>query len=162
LGGLLLALNACYRLGGGRIQGHISAGPAFVLLSATLRSHFGGGVANYEETVDQHIDALKIPIEIVDRTLLALGLNIGLGFDWMFTPSLGLAAEARYFLCPEVSLGWTILPGRYDGIFYENEIKGFELTAEGIRYVLDNHRLSPMSLNPSSFQLLVGLKLKIL
>jgi len=52
--------------------------------------------------------------------------------------------------------------GRYDGIFYENEINGFELTAEGIRYVLDNHKLSPMSLNPSSFQLLVGLKLKIL
>jgi hypothetical protein len=161
--GGLLALNAFYRFGfgGGRFQGHISAGPVFYSLAMTLRSHFGGGVANYGETVDQHIDALKIPIEIVDKSWLTLGLNLGVGFDCMFTPSLGLTVEARYFLCPEASLGWTILPGRYDGIFYDNEIRGFELTAEGIRYVLDNNRLSAMTVKPSSLQLLVGLKLKI-
>jgi hypothetical protein len=159
--GRLLALNAFYRFGGGRFQGHISAGPVLYSLTMTLNSHFGGGVANYGETVDQHIDAIKIPIEIVDETWLALGLNLGLGFDCMFTPRLGLTGEARYFLCPEASLGWNILPGRYDGIFHENEIKGFELTAEGIRYVLDNNKLSMITINPSSFQILVGLKLKL-
>jgi hypothetical protein len=74
---------------------------------------------------------------------------------------LGLTLECRYVICPAKTLQWNVIPGRYDGIFYENEIKDFVLTAEGARYVVDHQTLSTITINPSSLQVLIGLRVRL-
>ena len=156
-----LGVNGIACFGLGPFQGYAAAGPALVFHRLTLKSHFGGGVANYGETVDQHIDALKIPLEIDGETWSAVGFNLRLGINAMLGPRLGLTLECRYVICPAKTLQWNVIPGRYDGIFYENEIKDFVLTAEGARYVLDHQKLSAITVNPSSLQVLIGLRVRL-
>jgi len=156
-----LAVNGVACFGHGRFQGYAAAGPALIFHRLSLKSHFGGGVANYGETVDQHIDALKIPLEVDSETWSSVGFNLRLGVTARLGPRLGLTLECRYVICPVKTLQWNVIPGRYDGIFYENEIKDFVLTPEGARYVLDNQRLSTVTINPSSLQVLIGLRVRL-
>jgi len=162
LRGSAIGLNAIYRLNLGRLHAYVTAGPAVLRLHLDLATYFGGGLTNTAETVHPPIDAIKIPILVGDESVSSLGFNLGAGIIVPLGTRLGLALEIRYFLGPEMAVNWNIPAGRFNGIFYEDQIRDVYLSAEDLRYVLDHQTLTPLRFNPSQIQIRVGLKLDVL
>jgi len=159
--GSAIGLNAFYRFGEGLIRGYVTAGPALFCHRLDLDAFFGGGLTDTAETDHPPIDAIKIPIRIDGESASSLGLNLGAGITLQLASRLGLAVEGRYFLCPELSFDWTVPGGRFDGIFYEDQIRDVTLSAADLRDVLTHRTLSLLKFHPSQLQVRVGLKLKV-
>jgi opacity protein-like surface antigen len=153
-----IGLNVLYRIGEGRIRGYVTAGPALFLHRLDLDGSFGGGLTDTAEPDDPPIDAIQIPIFIERGSGSSLGFNLGAGVAFQVASRLSLVVEGRYFLCPESTFDWTIPGGTFDGIFYEGQIEGVDLSAEELSYVLDHRTLSLFRFRPSRFQIRVGLR----
>jgi opacity protein-like surface antigen len=159
--GWVLGANAFLRFGEGRVRSYVTAGPALFRHRLDLSACFGGGLTDTAETAHPPIDAIKIPIRIDGESASSLGFNMGAGITLRLASRLALAVEGRYFLCPETTFDWTIPGGRFDGIFYEDEIRGVDLSAQELRYVLDRRTLSLFKFHPSQLQVRVGLKINV-
>jgi len=158
LSGLAIGLNAFYRLDWGRFRAYVTAGPAVFRLRLDLAAFFGGGLTNTAETVHPPIDAIKIPISVAGESASALGFNLGAGIVVPLGAGLGLALDVRTFVAPEMVFNWTIPAGRFDGIFYQDQIRDVYLSAEELGYVLDRGTLTPLRFRPSQIQVRVGVK----
>jgi hypothetical protein len=159
LSGWAIGLNTFYRLDWGRFRAYVTAGPAVFRLRLDLAAFFGGGLTDTAETVHPPVDAIKIPISVAGESTSALGFNLGAGIIVPLGARLGLVLDVRYFVAPEMAFNWTIPAGRFDGIFYQDQIRDVYLSAEELGYVLDHGTLTPLRYRPSQFQIRVGIKL---
>ena len=145
----------------GRIRGYITAGPALFRHRLNLAACFGGGLTDTAETVHPPLDAIKIPIRIDGKSASSLGFDLGAGITLQVASRLRLAVEGWYFLCPKLRFDWAIPGGRFDGVFYEDQIRDVYLSAGELSYVLTHRTLSFLKLHSSQLQIRVGLKLKV-
>jgi hypothetical protein len=159
-----ISLNFVAKFGNGPIEGFFEAGPTIYFNEAIINTNIGYGITYYSFPT-QYVDAVAIPISGYDlksgkSTWTGIGGNIGAGVTFMFSPSIGLSLEARYFLNPEREFDWYITPGTYDGIFFTN-LKNWDLTADDLAYIKDDNLLTTIKVNPSFFQLQAGIKIRL-
>jgi len=160
-----ISLNLIGRFGEGPIQFFIQGGPTLYFNDAKIDSSLGYGVNwvtySYPYTYS-HLDALQIPLNGFDvksgkTSWMGIGGNVGLGVSFMFSPSIGLNLEGRYFLNPTRDFDWELVTGTYNGIF--GGATGFDFTADDAQYLFDNNLITTFKVNPSFFQVTLGLKI---
>jgi len=110
---------------------------------------------NWEKTVIQSVDALPVSLEIEKSSWLAAGFNIGGALDFKLSNTFSLTAGFRYFLCPKKEFEWQWQPGIYDGI--DAVITDWEFTSGQASYA-ESKTTAPLKVNPSFFQLGLGVK----
>jgi len=162
-----ISLNLIARFGDGPLQFFIEGGPTLYFNDVKINSSLGYGVNwttyDYPYTTS-HLDVLQIPLSAYDvksgkPSWTGFGANIGGGITFMFSPSIGLNVEARYFLNPTRDFDWTIVTGTYDGIY--GGVKGWTFSSDDAQYIFDNNLISTFKVNPSFLQLMLGLKIVI-
>jgi len=160
-----ISLNLIGRFGDGPLQFFVEAGPTLYFNDAKINSSLGYGVNwtsyDYPYTTS-HLDALQIPMNGFDvksgkTSWTGFGANAGLGVSFMFSPSIGLNLEGRYFLNPTRDFDWQLVTGTYSGVF--GGATGFDFTSDDASYILDNSLLTTFKVNPSFFQVMLGLKI---
>ncbi|MGD0781619.1 MAG: hypothetical protein ABSA30_02035 [Candidatus Aminicenantales bacterium] len=165
-----LSLNLIGRFGNGPIQGFIEGGPTIYFNEAIVNSAIGYGVSEFIG-LTQYVDAIELPISGYDKsssqdglsgktTWIGFGANIGGGIAFMFSPSLGLSLEARYFFCPEREFDWNIATGSYNGMFF-GDITGWTIAPSDVNYIKSNNLLTTIKINPSFFAVQAGLKIRL-
>jgi opacity protein-like surface antigen len=155
-----ISVNFFARFGEGPIQGFVQGGPAVYFNKATLDSSIAYGVSDGYE----YIDAARLPINARDlksgtSSWMGIGANFGGGLIYKIGPSLGLDLEARYFFCPDRELDWRIGAGTFVGILGQSS--AIEISSVDTDYLYDYGLISKIRVNPSFFQLRIGLKIKI-
>jgi hypothetical protein len=160
-----ISLNLVGRFGtGGPIEGFVEAGPTIYFNEAIINTGIGYGVsAVYGDT--QYVDAVELPLSGYDltsgkSTWMGIGANVGGGITFMFSPSIGLSLEARYFFCPEREFDWSIGTGSYNGMFF-GDLTNQQITSDDVQYIKGNNLLTTIKINPSFFQLQAGLKIRM-
>ncbi len=170
-----VSLNIVGRFGNGPIEGFLEAGPTIYFNDAIINTSLGYGVSEIIGYY-QYVDAIELPMTGFDMkqdisnsvkksTWIGFGANVGAGITFMFSPSIGLSLEARYFFCPEREFGWNIATGSYNGMFFGN-ITNWTITTDDTQAIFDsknlnNNLLTTIKINPSFFALQGGLKIKI-
>ena len=159
-----VSLNLVGRFGDGPIQGFFEAGPTVYFNEAIINTAIGFGVSEVIG-LTQYVDAVELPMVGFDSksgksTWTGIGANVGGGITFMFSPSIGLSLEARYFFCPERTFDWDIATGSYNGIFFSH-FTNEPITSSDIQYIFDNNLLTTIKINPSFFQLQAGVKIRI-
>lgn len=165
-----LSLNLIGRFGGERFQGFVQAGPTMFFNKVMLDSAILYGVSSYYITYiiypiwyteTQYVDALTIPIEI-NQSWTGFGADFGAGFNFWFTPSFGLTVDARYFFCPKKTLDWSFITGQYNGTFFTN-ITNVTFSQDDIDWMYENADtpLTTIDINPSFFQIGIGIKIRL-
>jgi len=164
LSSIPVSLNIVGRFGDGPIQGFFEAGPTVYFNEAIINTAIGYGISYYSWP-NQWVDAIELPMSGFDSksgksSWTGIGANVGAGITFMFSPSIGLSLEARYFFCPEREFDWDIATGSYNGMFY-GSLTNWDLTADDLAYIKTDNLLTTIKINPSFFALQGGLKIKI-
>jgi len=159
-----VSLNIVGRFGDGPIQGFFEAGPTIYFNEAIINTAIGYGITYYNWS-DQWVDAIELPMSGFDSKSLksswtGIGANVGAGITFMFSPSIGLSLEARYFFCPEREFDWDIAAGSYNGMFF-GDLTNWTMIAADIQPIFDNNLLTTIKINPSFFQLQAGVKIRL-
>jgi hypothetical protein len=161
LSSIPVSLNLVARFGNERFQGYVSGGPTLFLNSFEATSAFGFGIEDpyqiiiwpYLYSVDS-IDAVNVGLDIPKTSWTGFGGNIGAGFTFYVSPSIGLSLDARYYLCPAKDLPWNFQTGSYDGLL--DNLTGFDFTQDNVDYVLGLSDFMT-KINPSFFKFTAGL-----
>lgn len=139
-------------LGETRLRGYTAVGPALLLCSVLADGTAGAGGA-----VADKADAFGIPVAVIDSSWAAFGAGGGAGLDLKLTARLVLSLEARFFYARRKNFAWTWTPGVYDGILGEVRDYSFDAAAAG----QNGRSMTPFTVDPSFFQLSLGLKFVI-
>jgi len=157
-----VGFNAVGRFGGERLEGFISAGPSLFLSSLTAETAFGYGVTRIDAANVQYVDALGVGLEIRDKKWTKLGANFGAGIVYKFNEAWGVFLEGRYFICPAKILTWDLVLGTYDGLFFSDVnpiMTNVPIDQSDVDFIAEARTLSGLKVNPSFFQVLVGIKI---
>ncbi len=160
-----VSLNVVAHFGEGPLQFFIEGGPTVFFNDAKIDSSIGYGVnwITYAYPyIYSNLDVLQIPMNAYDTTSgkstwTSFGANVGGGITYMVSPSIGLNLEARYFFCPTRDLTWNLVAGTYNGYFGTST--GWTFGSDDIQYITSNGLIDTIKINPSFFQVLVGLKI---
>ncbi|MDD8032478.1 MAG: hypothetical protein PHF93_01545 [Acidobacteriota bacterium] len=139
-----------FRFAGKALRAHVAAGPA-LFFHSILTSSQAGAVA----IRDGLTDAILVPVRVEDTTWISPGATAGAGLDLPLSPALSLAVEGRYGFAPRKEFSWIWTPGVYDGIFHRVAAFNFDEAAAA----REAGRTTPLSVDPSFFQIAIGLKL---
>lgn len=166
-----VSLDLIARFGGSKMQGYVQAGPTLFMNDAKIDSAIGWGynylVYSYPYYYEYY-DAVQIPMNAYDlkggtgkTSWTGIGGNIGAGATFMLSPSFGLNIEARYFICPEREFDWTLVPGKYTGLFVTNPTTTVTVDSAVIDPIFSGSHLTTIKINPSFFQITAGVKIKL-
>jgi opacity protein-like surface antigen len=109
---LPVSLNAFYRIPtGSALVPYVTAGVTYFTgkFSAATTT---GYAYSWVVSTTQYIDYLSIPLKI-DKSLSAIGGNIGAGLDFYLSPGIALNVDAVYFLGAKSDETWQVAPGTY-------------------------------------------------
>jgi opacity protein-like surface antigen len=163
-----VGLNLVARFPKGNFEAFVSGGPTMTFFKITADTVFGYGVSKTEEVslpspmTVQYVDALGVGLELKGKTWAQFGGKFGAGLVYKIGESLGLSLEVRYFACPAKTLAWDFVLGSYDGLFNSPTyplLKNIPFDESDVGFVNQAGTLSGLTINPSFFQLLAGLKI---
>jgi opacity protein-like surface antigen len=166
-----ISLDVIARFGGPSFQGYLQAGPTIFMNDAVIDSAIGYGY-EYLYSAPPYLydmyDAARVPMNAFDlkggkgkTSWTAFGGNIGAGATFMFSPTLGINVDARYFLSGEREFDWELLPGKYPGLFTTSPATTLTIDQTAINTLLDGNHLTTIKINPSFFQITAGVKIKL-
>jgi len=157
---LPININCIIKFGNVNFEGYFSGGYTLFNNKFTANSFIGVGATyyyyywvGYRRYLTQYVDALKVPANITE-SWTAHGMNFGGGADLIFTENIGISADLRYYICPSKELHWKLTEGTYTGHFFGDFSVLFDSTAAKIY----GDSISSLKVNPSFFQLSVGIK----
>lgn len=159
-----ISLNLVGRFGNDQFSGYLSGGPTLFLTNLKAYGTFAYGFTSIRNFW-QYADAMAVGLN-VENKWTGFGGNIGGGFTYTISPSLGLTVDARYFLCPAIqdavekgdTVYWYFATGDYDGYFF-GEVTGLPFEDADIDIVLANNPMDfGKKINPSFFQITAGIK----
>jgi len=147
-----LYIDLAARWSGSKTAFILSAGPTLFLHSIIVEAAAGilsaaGGIPA----------AFRVPAGIADQTWVALGANAGARFDVRLARAVALTVDLRYFLSPTREFAWTWTAGTAAGIDDPAARISFDETSAAAAA----KATSPLSFNPSFFQVSAGVKLSL-
>jgi hypothetical protein len=149
----ILSGNLIFKIPAGRfIAPVISGGLSYFSGSAKVDTSVGYATT-WTSQGYRFIDYFVIPA-MVDTSLGGVGFNAGAGIDFVFSPSVALNIEGRYFYKGQVQANWTLQPGEYPSTIDD----GWTLTLDQGDVDEIATAISPFSLNPSFFKISGGIK----
>jgi opacity protein-like surface antigen len=154
-----VSLNLLGTFGVGSFEVVFSGGATLFNNGFRSDSYFGYGITKLTDLY-QYVDALKVGLKIPQTSWTAFGGNIGAGLNFKLSDRIGLNVEARYLACPKKEIAWDFVTGRYDGQFFSNlypELKNQSFSEADVEYIQEDKKMSKITLNPSSFHVVVGL-----
>ncbi len=101
----------------------------------------------------RYIDYFVIPA-MVDASLGGIGFNVGAGIDFVFSSSVALNIEGRYFARGKIEENWMLQPGTYSSTIND----AWTLTLDQADVDEMAAGISPFSLTPSFFKISAGFK----
>ena len=162
-----VSLNFIARVGRGRFEASVAGGPSVFINTLTAETAFGLGIGKTTPPYPAppeiiYVDAIRVPLEFKGLTWSQIGFNLGGGLVYKLGDALGLSVEARYFVCPAKTFTWDFVIGQYDGLYFSGEfpiLRNFPFTAADAQGILDDFKMTGLSVNPSFFQIVAGLKI---
>ncbi len=130
----------------------ISAGVSYFSGSAKADTSVGYGTT-WSSDGFRYIDYFVVPA-MVDASLGGVGFNAGAGIDFVFSSSVALNIEGRYFSRGKIEENWKLQPGTYSSTISD----GWTLTLDQGDVEEMATEISPFSLNPSFFKISAGFK----
>ena len=162
-----VSLNFIARVGRGRFEASVAGGPSVFINTLTAETAFGYGFTKTNPPppapqVDQYVDALRVPLEFRERTWSRIGFNFSGGLVYKIPDTLGFSLEARYFFCPAKTLTWDFVAGQSDGLYFSGQfpiLRNVPFTEDDAQGILDDFKMTGLSVNPSFFQVVAGFKI---
>ncbi len=158
-----VCFNFVERLTLGRWRLEISAGPATYFHVLNQDSAFGYSVVEVDVPrgrpdlpPSESYDAVSVPLRIPRTSWNAWGGDLGAGIRFQAAPWLALAAEARYFYCPDKALSWAPQTGTYAGMF-SSDFPSVPFGSEDLQYFSEIGQTFELKVKPSFWQVSLGL-----
>ena len=149
-----VSLNLVYKIGGGGMfHPYLGAGVSYFMGSVKANSTMGYAIT-FVDAGYQYIDYVDLPLRL-DKSLNAVGFNLGGGLDVLFAKSVGLNIDLAYFLGKKSEFNWTVLPGTYVGNF--NAAKSWSFSDAFLAQNIDPIPAPKIGL--SFFKIQAGLKI---
>ena len=152
-----LSINLAARLGKGKLEGFLSAGPAVFFNSFEATSTAGLSFLIKYANNEWDIDALPLSLEIAKTSWTSFGADVGGGIGLNLVSFLSLFAEARYLYSPKREFTWDWLTGYSTGI--RNVLVNVNVPSNAIGSAPEN--TSVFVIDPSFFQVSLGVKLRM-
>jgi hypothetical protein len=130
----------------------LTAGPALILHSLLAETRAGTVLANASGPAAYSVNA-----SLPDQTWVAFGGVLGAALDLAIDPGLALCFEARYVLSPARSAAWSFAEGTAEGLEDPAARAAFDAAAAS----LATAGAPRVSINPSFWQLSIGIKFKL-
>jgi opacity protein-like surface antigen len=144
-------LNLVARYRGSSFSVYGTAGPTLFINKFTADSY---SIFGAEYFFALFLDYFQIPL-MISESWTAFGFNVGAGFQYDFSPSVGFLVEGRYFFAPKKDFLWTWETGTYSGVPYSYAGGYFN------NWIFTDFSdfmdlTSPLTVNPSFFTIMGG------
>jgi opacity protein-like surface antigen len=150
---LPLSFNLIYKIqSDGIFIPYISAGVTY--FTGKVRILTTGAYAfSYVSGDYRRIEYLDLPVDM-DESLSGIGFNVNGGFDLRFMKNIALTVDVAYFFKSKMEKNWAVAPGTYPG----NNFPELSWVVDQEFADMLSDALGPLSINPSFFKVVGGIK----